>query len=441
MNAYELTTPGDKVRDLQHSLYRAAKASTTRRFHGLYDKMSRTDILAKAWQEVRSNGGKPGIDGRSISEIERSGVEPFLAELAGELRDGTYRAHAVRRVYIPKSDGKQRGLGIPTVRDRVVQAAAKVVVEPIFEADFRTSSYGYRPGRNAHDACEALRLAVNGGGNWVMDADIEAYFDRIDHTVLKQLVAKRVNDRRMLELLKQWLRAGVVEGGRWSPTETGVPQGGVISPLLANIVLHELDTYWEDECRHLGQLIRYADDFVIVSRTEEAAREAHRRVETVLTGLGLTLHPEKTRVVDLSDGSNGIDLLGFHHRKVESWRGREWRYLQSWPSRRAMQTVRDRIKAITAGRQRLSTPIQEIVAEVNQVLRGWGGYFRSGNATRQFRQVDRYVRERLGLFLSKKVGRSGRGRGRHPAEYFAGIGVYRLDGTVVRYKAPPKVGR
>ena len=440
MNAYELTTPGDKVRDLQHSLYRAAKASTTRRFHGLYDKMSRTDILAKAWQEVRSNGGKPGIDGRSISEIERSGVEPFLAELAGELRDGTYRAHAVRRVYIPKSDGKQRGLGIPTVRDRVVQAAAKVVLEPIFEADFRTSSYGYRPGRNAHDACEALRLAVNGGGNWVMDADIEAYFDRIDHTVLKQLVAKRVNDRRMLELLKQWLRAGVVEGGRWSPTETGVPQGGVISPLLANIVLHELDTYWEEECRQLGQLIRYADDFVIVSRTEEAAREAHQRVDAFLTGLGLTLHPEKTWVVDLSDGTNGIDFLGFHHRKVESRKYRGKWYLQKWPGCQALRSVRERINGIVRGRQRLGEPIQVIVTEINRVVRGWGAYFRVGNSSRQFRQVDQYVHERLGLFASAKAGRSGRGWERHRAN-LAGFGVYRLSGTVVRYKATPTAGR
>lgn len=441
MNAGEASDIPDKVRDLQIALYLAAKASPTRRFHALYDKVYREDILAKAWQEVKTNAGTAGVDGQSIKEIERSGVEPFLAELANELKDGSYCAQAVRRVFIPKGDGKQRALGIPTVRDRVVQAAAKVVVEPIFEADFRESSYGFRPKRDAHQAGEALRVAVNGGANWVVDADIEAYFDRIDHTKLMDLVAKRINDRRMLRLLKQWLRAGVLEGGRITRTDQGVPQGGVISPLLANVVLHELDQYWEDQCRQLGQLIRYADDFVIVCRTEEAAQEAHQRVRAFLAGMGLTLHPEKTRVVDLSDGSNGIDFLGYHRRKVASRTYRGKRYLQSWPSRRAMQRVRDRIRTLIAERHRLHEPVQEIVTEVNRVLRGWGAYFRVGNSSRQFGQVDRYVRELLGQFTNRQAGRGGWGWGRHEEALLDSLGICRLRGTVRRAQATPRAGR
>ena len=440
MNAEELATPRDKVQDLRSALYRAAKASGTRRFHAVYDKVYREDILAYGWAEVKANRGTPGIDGLSIEEIERRGVEPFLAELANELRSGTYRAQPVRRVFIPKSDGKQRALGIPTVKDRVVQAAAKAVLEPIFEADFRESSYGFRPGRNPHQAGDVLRVAVNGGANWVVDADIRAYFDRVDHATVKHLVAKRVNDRRMLELLRQWLQAGVWEGGVVSPTTKGVPQGGVISPLLANVVLHELDKHWEDHCRHLGQMIRYADDFVIVCWTEEGAQEAYQEVERVLGGLGLELHPEKTRVVNLGDGSDGIDFLGFHRRKVKSWRYRGKRYLWNWPSRQRMQRARARVRAIIAGRSRVREPIEVIVAELNAYLRGWGAYFRVGNSSKQLQQMDRYVRESLGLFASRQGKRSGRGWKRNEA-LIAELGVYQLSGTVTWRKATPTVRR
>jgi RNA-directed DNA polymerase len=425
VNAAEANDTHDKVRDLQRALYRAAKASTTRRFHALFDKVSRPDILARAWQEVTANAGAAGADGQTIEAIEQSGVEAFLGDLATEVRTGQYRPQPVRRVFIPKGDGTQRPLGIPTVRDRVVQAAAKVVLEPIFEADFRESSYGFRPRRSAHQAGEELRRAVNRGANWVVDADIVAFFDRLDHATLMTLVAKRISDHRMLGLLHQWLRAGVRDGGTLVPTDQGVPQGGVISPLLANVV----------------QLIRYADDFVILCRTAGAAQAAHQRVGEILAGLGLTLHPEKTRVVDVGDGRSGFDFLGFHCRKVESWRKRGRRYLHRWPSRRVMQAVRDRIKAITAPRHRLPEPIQAIVDEVNRLLRGWGAYFRVGNAARQFQQVDDYVRERLALFVSKKAGRRGRGWERHTLAFFTALGVYQLSGTVAWYAAPPKAGR
>jgi RNA-directed DNA polymerase len=316
VNARGATDTGDKVRDLQRALYRAAKASATRRFHALYDKVSRPDILARAWREVKTNGGSAGVDGQTIQAIEQQGVPEFLAALASDLRAGKYRPQPVRRVLIPKADGSERPLGIPTVRDRVAQAAAKVVLEPIFEADFRDCSYGFRPRRSTHQALEVIRRRVNGGANWVVDADITAFFDQIDQSTLLTLVGRRVSDRRILKLLRQWLGAGVLTGDGLVASESGVPQGGVISPLLANIVLHELDRLWEDGSRHLGELVRYADDFVILCRTAAQAQAALRRVEGILGAVGLNLHPEKTRVVFLGDGAEGFDFLGFHLHKV-----------------------------------------------------------------------------------------------------------------------------
>jgi RNA-directed DNA polymerase len=397
--------------------------------------------LWRAWQAVKPNAGAAGVDGQTMSDIEQSGVEVFLATLASELQVGTYQPHPVRRVRIAKADGGERVLGIPAVRDRVVQAAAKVVLEPVFEADFRPSSYGFRPKRNAHQAIEQVRQAVNRGQNWVVDADIEAFFDEIESAVLMKLVERRICDRRLLKLLRQWLRAGVLDGRGLVPTERGVAQGSVISPLLANVMLHELDRLWEDHCRHLGQLIRYCDDFVVLCRTERDAQEALRRVGSILARLGLRLHPTKTRAVFVGDGQQGFDFLGFHCRKVASRRYRGRRYLLRWPSRRAMQRVRDRVKAIIAPRQRLPEPVATVVAQLNPVLRGWGAYFRMGNASQQFRQVDEYVRERVALFLSKKTGRRGRRWRSHTLAYFRALGVYELAGTVTWYRATPTVAR
>jgi group II intron reverse transcriptase/maturase len=418
------------VRELQRALYRAAKASPARRFHALYDKVYREDVLARAWQEVKRNAGAAGADEQTIEQIEQHGVEGFLSELANELCRGHYRPQAVRRVWIPKADGRQRGLGIPAVKDRVAQAAAKTVLEPIFEAQFRNSSYGFRPKRSAHQAMEHLRQAVNRGANWVVELDIEAFYDRIDHELLMKLVEKRICDRRVLKLLRQWLTAGVLDHGQVLASDRGVPQGGVISCVLANVVLHELDRLWEDRCSQLGELFRYADDGVVACKTQAQAREALRRLGMILGRLKLTLHPTKTQVVNVGYGRRGFDFLGFYCRKVASWKYRGTHYFQYWPSRLAMQRVRERIKAITAPRHRLPEPIEPIVAEVNRVVRGWGAYFRVGNAARKFHDVDRYVRTRLGIFLANKTRRGWRGRERDIWALLDKLGVYRLSGTV-----------
>jgi RNA-directed DNA polymerase len=403
--------------------------------------MVREDVLTKAWREVKANAGSAGVDGQTIEQIEQQGVEGFLTQLGVELREGRYRPRAVRRVRIPKPDGSQRGLGIPAVRDRVAQAAAKTVLEPIFEADFRDSSYGFRPKRSAHQAGEYLRQAVNRGANWIVELDIEAFYDRIDHDLLMRFVEKRICDRRMLKLLWQWLKAGVLDNGGLLPGDQGVPQGGVVSCVMANVVLHELDRVWEDRCSQVGQLIRYADDAVVLCRTEAQAREALWRIRIILSRLKLTLHPTKTQVVYIGDGRQGFDFLGFHCRKVASWKYRGHRYLQRWPNRRAMQRVRERIKAITASRHHLPEPIQPIVAEINHLLRHWGAYFRVGNSARKFRDVDEYVRERLSKFLAKKAGRSGYQRKRYTAAFFDKLGVYQLTGTVKWYTATPTATR
>jgi group II intron reverse transcriptase/maturase len=253
-------TPQEKVRQLQRQLWVCAKRSKTRRFHALYDRIYRSDVLWEAWKRVRSKGGAAGVDAETIQAIEQSGVEKFLAEIQAALRAGRYRPSPVKRRYIPKADGKQRPLGIPTVRDRVTQMAAKLVIEPIFEADFQPSSYGFRPKKSATQALEAIREAGNRGMNFVVDADIQGYFDNIQRETLMELVKERISDRRVVKLIRQWLEAGVMEDGTVRATLAGTPQGGVISPLLANIYLNKLDRIWAARCSQLGTLVRYADD-------------------------------------------------------------------------------------------------------------------------------------------------------------------------------------
>jgi RNA-directed DNA polymerase len=426
----------DKVRQLQRRLWVAAKRSPERRFHVLLDRIYRRDVLWEAWRRVKRNRGAAGVDRETLDRVEQYGVERMLDELHTVLRAGTYRPQPVLRRYIPKADGRQRPLGIPTVRDRVAQMAATIVLEPIFEADFRASSYGFRPTRSATQALETLRVHAARGGNHVLDADIRDYFGSIDHATLLKLVALRVSDRRVLRLLRRWLAAGVMEAGERRATITGTPQGGVISPLRSNIYLHVLDRVWEDRCAHLGTLVRYADDFVVMCATKAAVDEARQRVSTVLARLGLELHPEKTRRVNLSWGHEGFDFLGCHLRKRLSgpiWKQTRQRvyFLQRWPSQRAMARVRARVRALTA-RSRCHEDVRRVIADLNPVLRGWAQYFRTGNAAAKFHHIDRYVEDRLHALRRARAG--SRGLLRYGVDdrrhFFEALGLTRLRGTI-----------
>ncbi len=427
---------GDKVRQLQRQLWAAAKRAPGRRFHALYGQMCRGDVLHEAWKRVRRNKGAAGVDRVTIGEIEQPGVRRFLEGLGEVLRAGEYGAQVVRRAYIPKADGAKRPLGIPTVQDRVVQMAAKLVLEPIYEADFAPNSYGFRPRRSAQQALERIRQLSREGAEHVLDADIENYFGSIEHGKLQTLVRQRVSDRKMLKVIRQWLQAGVLEDGVVSHPTAGTPQGGVISPLLSNIYLHVLDRVWAKHGAHLGELVRYADDFVVMCRTARGCEESQRRIEHVMSKLGLKLHPHKTRRVALKDGLEGFDFLGCHLRKRMS--GRLWQqegvrryYLQRWPSRKAMKRVRERVRELTP-RGRCHQDMRSVIAELNPVLRGWAQYFQACNAANHFIDVDDYVVQRLKSLRVKRHGRNLRAgqADRWNRDCFERLGLHRLRGTI-----------
>jgi RNA-directed DNA polymerase len=420
----------DSVGSLQRVLYRTAKAQPSRKFHALADKVHRRDVLRRAWVDVASNGGAAGVDGVTITDIEEAGVAGFLDVLHVELAEGRWCPTPVRRVEIPKPDGTTRPLGIPTVRDRVVQAALKIVLEPIFEADFQPCSFGFRPKRSAHHALNTIMDAAWDGHRVVVEADITKFFDNVDHDRLLAMVRQRVIDRKILGWLAAILRAGICTGDELLSSDTGTPQGGVISPLLANVYLNRLDRHWQTRHRGLGQLVRYADDLVIMCRWRSQANRALAVLEHELDDLGLRLHPDKTTIVNLVNGE-GFDFLGFHHHWAKA-PGRNLWFLARWPSKRAMARARQRIRELTA-RRLVGAPVASIIGRLNRFLAGWAGYFRHGNSARSFDKLQAHAKTRIAIFLGIKHQR-GRWWGQrivysHPTE----LGLYQLVGTV---KAP-----
>ena len=425
---------GDKVRGLRKKLGLKAAANPAFRFYALYDKIHRFDVLSEAWRRVRANGGAPGVDGETIEAIRSEGEREFLEELQEELQAKRYKPQPVRREYIPKPNGQLRPLGIPCIRDRVVQQAVKMVLEPIFEADFTDASWGFRPGRGAQKAVALVKMHLNCGRTQVCDVDIRAYFDSIDHDKLMQCVARRIVDRKVLGLVRAWLSCEVEEKGRrWKPCR-GTPQGGVISPLLANIYLHELDATWERRgyTNRSGpnvQLVRYADDLVLL--TDRDAGWAMERLQEILSGLELELNDEKSRVVCAERET--FDFLGFTFHRVQK-RGSTKRFTLIYPSKKSEKRLRTKVKAVLNPMAPVRTAEQ--IRRASEILRGWVNYFRIGNSSRVFDRVREYVEMRTRRVLQRKAHRYGLGWKRYSRSFlYQTLGLYD-DYRLLWIKAP-----
>jgi RNA-directed DNA polymerase len=440
-----LETP-DRIRELQRKLYRKAKQDPDYRFYLLYDKVYRRDILSHAYRLVKANRGASGVDGLTFERIEEreGGAEKYLGQIGEELKGKSYRPMPVRRVYIPKADGRQRPLGTPTIKDRVVQMAVKLVIEPIFEADFEDNSYGFRPKRDAHQAMDDVSLQLRTGKTQVIDADITKYFDTIPHDKLLALVAKRIVDKNILWLIKLWLKAPVVEEGRDGKKRTGgnpkgTPQGGVISPLLANIYLHVLDRVWkvrQVEERFKARLIRYADDFVVLCQGQ--TERVLKGVQTVLEGLELSLNRDKTRVIDAK--KQRFDFLGFTLEvKRSSKTGKLFPFIT--PSSETLAEIKAEIKALT-WRKNLSLPKEVVIGKLNELVRGWTGYYYYGNCSRDLKKIKNFLDERVRIYLRRKHAQKSRGYKAYPYRYLhETLGLYKIPTTAPWTQAVKATGR
>jgi RNA-directed DNA polymerase len=428
-----LTTP-ENIRELQRKLYQKAKQEREFRFYALYDKLYRPDILTYAYRVVKAHKGAPGVDGITFEAIEskEGGVKGYLDSIAEELKGKTYKPMPVKRVYIPKPGGGKRPLGIPTIKDRIVQMAVKIVIEPIFEADFQENSYGFRPKRDAHQAMDDVVTHLRRGNAQVIDADIAQYFDTIPHGKLLNLVAKRIVDKNILRLIKMWLKAPVVEEGedgkkQYKGRGKGTPQGGVISPLLANIYLNVLDTVWKTKRvqERLGaRLIRYADDVVVLctGNTDRVLKG----IETVLGYLELSLNEEKTKLVDAREES--FTFLGFTIEVKRNPRtGKEFPLVR--PSKKATEHIKVEIRELTC-RKKLALPKDVVINKLNEVVRGWTNYFYYGHCSSDLSRVKGFLDERVRIYLRRKHGLKSRGYKAYPYRYLYGnLGLYKIPTT------------
>lgn len=419
----ELTNT-EKIQEFRRKLYEKAKADPKYRFYSLYDKTYRKDIIAEAYRKVKANGGTSGIDGETIEDIEAQGVEGYLAVLREELKSGNYQPKAVRRVYIPKANGKQRPLGIPTIRDRIVQTAFLLVLEPIFEADFTETSYGFRPKKSAHDAVREIYKYLNWGCEEVYDVDLEKYFETVEHWKLMKLLARRISDGRILHVIKQWLSCGYVEDDQHRQSKRGTPQGGVISPLLANIYLHPVDKAFERS--QIGtiregsiHIVRYADDILILAQRN--VEKGITLLEHYVERLGLSINREKTRKLNLKEDKL-VEFLGYQFQRITSRVSKKRITLVS-PSKSSQKRCRAVIKRRI--NHNLPFKLKDQIKHANTYLTGWTGYFRKGNSTKALNSISQYVERRVRRVVQRHKGNSGYGwKQISSEEIYNGLGLF-----------------
>ncbi|MGE5354316.1 MAG: group II intron reverse transcriptase/maturase [Acidobacteriota bacterium] len=413
-----------KIQEFQRKLYEKAKSDKKFRFYSLYDKTYRTDILEEAYRRAKSNGGAAGVDGVTFSDVESKGAAEYLNELQTELKTEQYRPKPVLRVYIPKANGKMRPLGIPTVKDRIVQTAFLMVIEPIFEADFSEQSYGFRPKKSAHDAVREIYKYLNWGCEEVYDVDLEKYFETVEHWKLMKLLSRRISDGRVLHVIKQWLSCGYVENDQHHKTKRGTPQGGVISPLLANIYLNPVDKAFErSKIGNISKgsihIVRYADDMVILA--QKNLETGISLLEHYVERLGLKVNQEKTRRLNLKEDKR-LEFLGFEFFRANSWKTGK-RLILVRPSQKSLKKCRERVRTLIS--HKIPLKVQDQINNLNRFLTGWTNYFRLGSCSKELYEVNHYVNKRVRRLLQRHKGRSGYGYRKVTSEYLYGkLGLF-----------------